>query len=51
MDDIFNILLQKDLIKIPLIVQNHFPNGIPKNYIFEEFCNYHRILEYVTKSW
>jgi len=36
-DNILNILLDKDLIKLPLIFQHHFSNGIPKNYKFEEF--------------
>jgi len=48
-DIILNVLLDKDLIELPPIVQHHFLNGISKNYIFEEFYNYHRTPVHLTK--
>lgn len=49
-DNILNVLLYKYLTELPLIVQHHFLNGVPKNYGFEDVCNYHRMPGHLTKS-
>ena len=41
-DNIINILIDKDLIEFPPIIQHHFSIRVPKNYGFEEYCNYYQ---------
>jgi len=34
-DNILNVLLKKDIIKLPPIFQHHFSNGVLENYRYE----------------
>jgi len=36
-DNILNVLLKEELIKLPPIVEPKFPNGVPKHFQYEEF--------------
>lgn len=47
-DNILNVLLKEDLIELPPIVVPKFPNGVPKTFRYEEFCNYHRVPGHIT---
>ena len=47
-DNILNVLLDEELIELPLIIESKFPIGVPKHFHYEEFYNYHRVLGYLT---
>jgi len=36
-----NALLDENLIELPRIIKPKFSNGVPHNFHYEEFCNYH----------
>jgi len=47
-DNILNVLLDEELIKLPPVVEPNFINGVPKNFHYEEFCNYHKVPGHLT---
>ena len=47
-DNVLNVLLDEELIELPPVVEPKFPNGVPKHFHYEEFCNYHRVLGHLT---
>lgn len=49
--NILNVLLDEELIESPPIVEPKLPNGIPKHFHYEEFCNYHRVPKYLTCNY
>jgi len=50
-DNILNVLIKEDFIKLLPILEPKFPNGVPKNIRYEEFCNYHMIPEYLIRNY
>ena len=47
-DNILNVLLDEELIKLPPIIEPKIANGVPKIFHYEEFCNYHRVLGHLA---
>ena len=44
------MLLDEELIELPPIFEPKFPNGVPKHFHYEEFCNYHKVLGHLIRN-
>lgn len=49
-DKFLNVLLDKNLIELPPIIEPKFLNSMPSNFHYEEFFNYHRVLGHITQN-
>lgn len=47
-DNILNVLLDEELIKLPPIIEPKFTNEVPKYFHYEKFYNYHRVPGHLT---
>lgn len=51
LDNILKVLLDEELINLPPMVEHKFPNGVPYNFYYEEFCNYHHSPGHLTHNY
>jgi len=51
LDNILNVLLDEELLELPPMVEHKFPNDVPHNFYYEEFCNYDRSPDHLTQDY